>query len=240
MIGGGFAGHERAPPPRAPHAPPPFTVRSDGASREPVRTRIKICGVRSEAIVQAAARSGADAVGFVRVPTSPRFIDAASARRLAALLPSTIAAVAVHANADPGEIAYEWPHGWIQLHGAELEIDERLAPRTIIKALSIAAGEAAILHWDRHPQVHAVLIDAPNPGAGETFDHGQLAALRAELTKPLILAGGLTPENVGRAIHALRPWAVDVSSGVERVRGEKDAALIDAFCAAVRAADAER
>lgn len=237
MIGGGLSGHESAPPPRVPHALPTVTELREESSRGPSRTRIKICGVRSEAIVRAAARSGADAVGFVRVPTSPRFIDAAGARRLAALLAPTIAAVAVHANADPGEIVDEWPHGWIQLHGEEVAIDERLAGRTIVKALSIAAGEEAILRWDRHPRVHAVLIDAPHPGAGETFDHSKLALLRAELTKPLILAGGLTPKNVGRAIHVLQPWAVDVSSGVERVRGEKDPALIDAFCAAVRAAD---
>lgn len=205
----------------------------------PRRTRIKICGVRCEAMLLTAARCGADAVGFVRVASSPRAVDATTARRLAALLPPWIAAVAVHADGDASTILDEWPQGWIQLHGDERSIDDRFAQRSIVKALSIAAGEEAILRWDSDPRVQAILVDAPTPGSGEAFDHAPLVALRPRLSKPLVLAGGLTPENVGRAIHALRPWAVDVSSGVERQRGEKDAGLIDAFCAAVRAADGD-
>ena len=91
--------------------------------------------------------------------------------------------------------------------------------------------------WNACADVDALLVDGPDPGSGQAFDHDELAALMPELTKPLILAGGLTPENVGEAIRRVRPYAVDVSSGVESAPGIKDPAKIAAFCAAVRAAD---
>ena len=213
-----------------------------GAAAGPaaVRTRIKICGVRDVEMALHAARCGADAVGLVRVASSPRFVDAETALAVAAALPPWVAPVVVHADADAQEILEGWPHDWIQLHGAEPDIDPMLAGRAVIKALPANLSDEAILWWDRHPRVRALLIDAPRPGGGEPFDHGRLAALRPSLAKPLILAGGLSASTVGEAIHRLRPWAVDVSSAVERSRGCKDPGLVREFCAAVMAASTSR
>ena len=90
---------------------------------------------------------------------------------------------------------------------------------------------------DRDAARTALLIDGPRGGSGAVFEHGALAAMMDAITKPIILAGGLTPENVGAAIRSVRPYAVDVSSGVESAPGVKDPDLIRAFCAAVRQAD---
>jgi len=204
----------------------------------PGRTRIKICGVRTLELALVAAEAGADAIGLLRVPGSPRTIDAETALAVAAALPPWVAPVAVFADLPAAEVVGEWPRGWIQLHGCEQEIDTALIGRSIIKAVSVTLADDAFRRWDGHPHLRALLIDAPTPGGGVPFDLRRLEGLRGELRKPIILAGGLSPVNVGAAIRSLRPWAVDVSSGVEHRRGEKDPHLIREFCAAVRAADA--
>jgi len=202
----------------------------------PTRARIKICGVRDAAMALHAARCGADAVGLVRVPASPRYVDADAAIAIAAALPPWVAPVAVFADADTQEILETWPHDWIQLHGAETDIDPLLAGRSVIRAVPASLPDEDILRWDRHPRVRALLVDSPRPGSGEAFDHGRVIALRPRLSKPLILAGGLGPQTVGEAIRRVGPWAVDVSSAVERTRGCKDPELVRAFCAAALAA----
>lgn len=200
------------------------------------RVRIKICGLRTPEAIDAAVRAGADAVGFVQVASSPRSIDAEHARALVATLPPWIAAVSVFAGASTESIVDGATGGWIQLHGAvDLEAPA-LRRFRVIRALGIDAGRDTILRAHDHPHVAALLIDAPTPGAGVAFDLDPLMALRAELEKPLILAGGLTAENVAAAIDAVRPWAVDVSSGVESSRGMKDPVRIAEFCAAVAGA----
>ncbi|MCA9285831.1 MAG: phosphoribosylanthranilate isomerase [Phycisphaerales bacterium] len=204
----------------------------------PRRTRVKICGVRDVETAIAAASAGADAIGLVFAAASPRCVTADAAAAIADALPPWVVAVGVFADAPIGAIVADWPGQWVQLHGHETTVPSELRNRHVMKALPIDADERAFERWDRDPAVTALLIDAPDPGQGRAFDHQAFAARRATLTKPLVIAGGLTPENVGRAIHILRPWAVDVSSGVERERGIKDPARIDAFCAAVRAADA--
>ena len=95
----------------------------------------------------------------------------------------------------------------------------------------------AVREWDRCDAVRALLVDGSAGGAGESFDHGALAAMQAEISKPVIVAGGLTPDNVAAAVRNVRPFGVDVSSGVESAPGEKDPSLMEAFCAAVREAD---
>ncbi|MFO0872664.1 MAG: phosphoribosylanthranilate isomerase [Phycisphaerales bacterium] len=199
------------------------------------RVRIKICGVRTAEIVQVAAEAGADAVGFVLAPGSPRRIDAETAVDLAATLPPWVAPVAVFADAEVDEMLGAWPHDWIQLHGREADVHPALARRSVVKAVPITVGDEELLRWDAHPRVRALLVDAPRAGAGETFDLAPLVRVRARLGKPLIVAGGLTPRNVARIIREVHPWAVDVSSGVESSRGTKDASLIREFCDAVRA-----
>lgn len=206
------------------------------------RTRIKICGIRTEEALFAAADAGADAVGFVFVPSSPRSIDPQGAFELMGLLPAFVASVGVFVDPDPDDFAdieAICPTAHVQLHGTE---DERLVSALgpgVIKAVRFEPETIRVdmERWGRCDDVGAILVDAPTPGAGVAFDWKALAPLVEACEKPVILAGGLTPESVGEAVRIVRPYAVDVSSGVERERGVKDAALIEAFCDAVRRAD---
>ncbi len=209
-----------------------------------MRTRIKICGVRDAETARAAAEAGADAVGFVFVPSSPRYIAPDDAVGLMYALPPLVTAVGVVADLSVDEfsdVEEACPTQLAQLHGDEgLKTVQQCGPG-VIKA--VRAGpklEADLRKWANVDEVDAVLIDGPKAGSGEPVDWaGVRRALDAAgFGKPVFLAGGLTPENVGEAIRAVRPYAVDVSSGVESERGVKDHARIRAFCAAVREADA--
>jgi phosphoribosylanthranilate isomerase len=209
-------------------------------TRHPDRTRIKICGVTSVETARAAVEAGADAIGLVLATGSPRSIDHALAERIARSLPPFIAPVRVFRDA-PAEDVCAWPGQWLQLHGDEDEAYLKrsratASPRSIIRGFHFSAE--AVRRWGACRHVDALLIDGPRAGSGEAFDHQALAALMPDVTRPVILAGGLTPETVGEAIRTVRPFAVDVSSGVESSPGEKDPALIEAFCQAVRRADA--
>ena len=203
----------------------------------PARTRIKICGIKTELMALVAANAGADAIGLVFVPSSPRHVLPGTASRIARVLPPMVGSIGVFMNPSDPDLQ-NWPGRWVQLHGREEEPQiARIAQhRRVIKGLKFNAEQ--VLRWNRCPHVTALLIDGSEGGGGESFHHEELAEMMPQLNTPVILAGGLTPENVGDAIRAVRPWGVDVSSGVERERGEKDAGLIRAFCAAVREADA--
>jgi len=209
------------------------------------RTRIKICGIRDAESALAAAEAGADAVGFIFVRSSPRWIDPDEAFEVMASLPPMVASVGVYAVDDVDaftELEQRCPTVHTQLHGDE---DERTveACGPAIKAVRFdpakgpASLRAEVERWSDMPDVEAVLIDGLRAGSGESLDWGAVAEAIAGLETRVILAGGLTPENVGEAIRAVRPYAVDVSSGVEREPGVKDAAKIAAFCEAVRRAD---
>ena len=221
------------------------------------RTRIKVCGVRDAATAEAAVRAGADAVGLVFVAASPRAVDVDAARRVVAALPAFVEPVGLFVDEDPGrimEVATALSLRTVQLHGRETpgHVAE-LAPLRVIKALAFGeAGEAAATlgMWthSRPANLAAVLFDAPPPpdaattgGTGRTFDWRGLARLEAEGAladlPPVILAGGLTPANVAEAIGIVKPYAVDVSSGVESSKGVKDTGKIEAFCRAVRSMD---
>lgn len=207
------------------------------------RTRIKICGIRTEEALYAAADAGADAVGFMFVPTSPRYIEPAEAYDLMSILPPLVASVGVFADPSAEEfsnIEETCPTMYTQLHGLESEKTVRAYGPDVIKGVRYDAATigAELARWGAHEDVCAILVDGSAGGEGKAFDWSALAPLVAECAKPIILAGGLNAENVGAAVRACRPWAVDVSSGVERERGVKDAGLIEAFCEAVRLADA--
>jgi phosphoribosylanthranilate isomerase len=205
-----------------------------------VRTRIKICGISSIEMAVAAVEAGADTIGIVFAPGSPRHVLPGLAMQIARSLPPMVSAVGVFRNPSDADIM-NWRGQWVQLHGSEDESQaSRLGQqhRRIIKG--IAFDPTQIVKWDNSPHVSALLIDSSTPGSGAAFDHEALAQLMPALRTPVILAGGLTPESVGEAIRVVRPFAVDVSSGVEKSRGVKDAALIRAFCSAVRAADADQ
>ena len=219
------------------------------------RTRIKVCGLREAATLQAAVEAGADAVGFVFAP-SPRRIEPSAARPLIATLPAFVEPVGLFVDA-PASLVREAAAlaglRTVQLHGAEPpETVEALSPLRVIKAMAFDAQdpEASLARWRglAFPPA-ALLLDSPPAagvagGTGRRFDWGGLARWLAKGgavgLPPLIVAGGLTPSNVGELIAQVAPYAVDVSSGVESSRGVKDAGLIAAFCEGVRIADRSR
>ncbi len=203
---------------------------------------VKICGLREPVTLAAAVHAGADAVGFVFAPGSPRTVDADTVRRLLTAVPASVQTVGVFRRQPIDEVlatATAAGVSTVQLHGGEplAELDRlRAAGFDTIRALSLDE----YLHERQHDPAglrrHRLLLDAPVPGAGEPFD---TTALRAHPPHgDWLLAGGLTPANVRELLAALGNGSapgVDVSSGVESSRGHKDAALIDAFIAAARA-----
>ena len=206
------------------------------------RTRIKICGITDEEGLFAASDAGADAVGFVFHPKSRRFIEPEEAFELIGMLPPFVASVGLFVDAsverfsDTEEMC---PTDLSQLHGNESEQVARDCGPKVIKAVKFdpATIERELARWDKVDEVDAILVDGSAGGAGETFDWNALAKVKSATSKPLIIAGGLTHENVAEAIRIVRPYGVDVSSGVESEPGEKDRTLIAKFCAAVQAAD---
>jgi len=195
--------------------------------------RVKICGTTCVEDAMTAVRAGADALGFVFWRGSPRYIDPVRAAAIIAALPPFISTVGVFVNAEPVEIkriAARTGVSFVQLHGDEKpKTIDALRGLRVIKALRIACeGDLGrlILY-----QVEAFLLDAyvkgQPGGTGTTFDWD--LARRATLSGTVILAGGLTPENVAAAVRKARPFAVDVASGVEDAPGEKNKKLIFEF-----------
>ncbi len=205
-------------------------------------TRVKICGIRTLKDAHAAVAAGADAVGFVLWPKSRRYVDPEEAARIARNLPPFVVRVGVFVNEPPEtveEVAQHVGLDAIQLHGDEPpEVCARLR-RRVIKAIRVRNAHS--LQLAASYPVSALLLDTYLPdtygGTGRTFDWSLAEAIQ-HLDRPLILSGGLTPENVAEAIRRVRPYGVDVSSGVE-TDGRKDPEKIRAFVAAVRRADAE-
>lgn len=204
--------------------------------------RVKICGVTRAADARAAAAAGADAVGLNCYPGSRRYVPVAQLAPLAAALPPFVAPVLLFVNAAPAEVAAALervPHAILQFHGDEDEESCASYGRPYLRAVAVAR-EGALLDFEgRFPSAAALLADAPAAGyggSGKVFDWSQVPPPPAR-RKPLVLAGGLTADNVAAAILATRPYAVDVSSGVESdVKGIKDPVRIFEFISAVRAA----
>ncbi len=205
-------------------------------------TRIKICGITRLEDAQRAAELGAAALGFNFYPLSPRYIEPAAARAIIRRLPPFVAAVGVFANeTDAGQVisqAREAGATTVQVHGPRFPaLDELLSVFTLVVA--VAVGEGFKPEELRKIKASAYLLDAFDPdrlgGTGRTFDWK--AAREAKQYGPIILAGGLTPENVARAVREVRPFAVDVASGVESAPGIKDATKLRAFFTAVEEAD---
>ena len=198
------------------------------------QTWIKICGITSVQLAETAVESGADAIGVVFAKKSPRLIDKDLAHQIVNALPETVTPVGLFQNPALDDISgtQDWNLPWIQLHGDEDEAFIRLIEgRHIIKGFYFEPDE--VRRWNEFPGVDVLLIDGTSGGGGESFPHEKLAAMMPEISKPVILAGGLTPDNVAEAIGIVKPYGVDVSSGVESSRGVKDAGLIHEFCAAV-------
>jgi phosphoribosylanthranilate isomerase len=198
-----------------------------------MRTRVKICGITRVEDALAAARAGADAVGLVFHAASPRYLTAEQARAIVQALPAFVAAVGLFVDAEPSAvraILNQVPLDLLQFHGRETPEQCRSYGRRYIKALAMRPDLEVAREAGAYPDAAAILLDADKAGAaggtGETFDW---ARVPAGLAQPLILAGGLTPANVAAAVARVRPYAVDVSGGVERSPGIKDADKIAAF-----------
>jgi phosphoribosylanthranilate isomerase len=205
------------------------------------RTRIKICGLTREADVDAAVEAGADAIGLVFYAKSPRAITPQRAAELAKRLPPFVTPVGLFVNAAPGEIdaaTTAVPQLILQFHGDETPEGCLAARRPFIRAARMAHGLDLLDFVRRFSAAQAVLLDADvggYGGGGKVFDW---SVIPANVPAPVVLSGGLNPANVIDGVLRVRPWAVDVSSGVESAKGIKDAALIRRFCDAVREADA--
>jgi phosphoribosylanthranilate isomerase len=211
-----------------------------------VRTRIKICGLTREADVAAAVDAGADAIGFVLYAKSARHVTLDRAVQLAATLPPFVTPVLLFVNARLTQIdaaCKALPSALLQFHGDETAADCDAAYRPYLRAVRMGAG-VDLLDWSqRFPKAAALLLDADVEGyggGGKRFDWSLIPPAVPHATRtPLVLSGGLSPANVIDGVLAVRPYAVDVSSGVEASdKGIKDAALIRRFCDAVREADA--
>jgi phosphoribosylanthranilate isomerase len=206
-----------------------------------IRTRIKICGLTREADVDAAVESGADAVGFVMYPRSPRYVELERALALARRLPPFVTPVALFVNAEAGQIAavvQAIPDVLLQFHGDETPEYCRAPGRPFLRAARIKPGFDLLNYAAQYPHAQGLLLDAhveAYGGGGKVFDW---SLIPPNVPRPVVLSGGLHAGNVIDGIFQVRPSAVDVSSGVESAKGIKDATAIRRFCDAVREADA--
>jgi len=207
------------------------------------RTRIKVCGITNPQAALAAIDAGADAIGFVFVEDTPRFIDPEAAAGIMFNLPPFVSTVGVVRDLDVDqfcELEYKCPAHTMQLHGKEpVDVVQQCGPG-VIKAFKYedATIESQLKRWGKVEEIDAILIDGSDGGAGEAFDWAKLKGHLEGFEKAVIIAGGIDEHNVGEVIRTLRPYAVDVSSGVEDAPGVKNPEKIARFCAAVRAADA--
>ena len=198
---------------------------------------VKICGITRLEDARAAVELGANAVGFVFWPGSPRRIDPYRARAIAAALPPFVTTVGVFVDQPASYVngvASLVPLAAVQLHGRETPSDAAAIDRPDVKAVTLAT--AGHEEWPSHVML---LLDAHDPvrrgGTGQTIDWSAAAAMAAR--RPMLLAGGLNSENVGEAIARVRPHGIDVSSGVERAPGVKDRARLAALFKAIHAVD---
>lgn len=208
-----------------------------------MRTRVKICGItRPEDGVRAAAL-GADAVGLVFFPHSPRVVTVGQAREIAAALPPFVTRVGLFVDAAVAEveaILEQLPLDLLQFHGEEPEAYCVQFGRPYLKAVRMHPQRDVVAYMNGYPSATGFLLDAFHPavpgGSGERFDWSRVPA---ERPAPIVLAGGLHPGNVADAVRQVRPFAVDVSSGVEAGKGIKDPAKMMEFIRGVQRADHE-
>jgi phosphoribosylanthranilate isomerase len=209
-----------------------------------MRTRIKICGITRAQDARSAAQAGADAIGLVFYPPSPRYLSVERAVEIRDALEPFVQTVALFVNPDAAQVAQVIGRvrpGMLQFHGEETPEFCAQFGTPFVKAYRVrsgdSAGEHALEYLRPFSRAAAWLFDSHVPeygGVGETFDWSLLPATQE---RPVILSGGLARENVAGAVRRVRPWGVDVSSGVESAKGIKDAAKIAAFIAEVRNAD---
>lgn len=207
------------------------------------RTRLKICGITRPQDAMAVVQAGADAIGLVFYAPSPRAVDIAMAQAVVAAVPAFVTVTALFVNPSADEVQKVLDSvriDLIQFHGDEEDDFCSQFNRPYIKAIRVRQASDVVASCLRFPGALAVLLDSYKPGVpggtGETFDW---SLVPDELTKPIILAGGLTIANVASAIRQVRPFAVDVSGGVEADKGIKDPGKITAFADEVYRVDQE-
>ncbi|AZR84310.1 N-(5'-phosphoribosyl)anthranilate isomerase [Bordetella pertussis] len=214
-----------------------------------MRTRVKICGLTREQDIASAVQAGADAIGFVFYPASKRHVDPARAAQLRREVPAFVDVVALFVNPRPDEVQAVLDHvapDLLQFHGDETPQDCGRYGRRYLRAfragapgLDSAAGLAAACR--QYADAAGWLFDSYSAGyggSGQGFDHGLLAGVQADPAScAIVLAGGLHPGNVADAVRAVRPWAVDVSSGVEDAPGIKSVGKIRQLMAAIKSVD---
>jgi len=191
-----------------------------------MRTRVKICGITSPVDGIAAAQSGADAIGLVFYPPSPRALSTVIAREIVDSLPPFVTTVGLFVDmpqAEIDEILAAVPLDMLQFHGSEDPLFCASFDKPWMKAVRMSPEVDLLKEEERYFAASALLVDAYQKGVpggtGQSFDWGRVPV---GLQKPIVLAGGLTPENVEQAIKEVSPWAVDVSGGVELTKGVKD------------------
>ena len=207
------------------------------------RTRVKICGVTRVEDALLACGLGADAIGMVMTPTSPRCVSIERARAIRDVLPPFVDAVVLSHDLSEERVCAVVQGvrpDIVQFHGSEdAAFCESFGVR-YLKAIGMDGDVDVRAAAAEHPHAVGFVLDGHPPGQqggrGKTFDWSRIPE---DFARPILLAGGLHPGNVGDAIRTVRPWAVDLASGVESAPGIKDAAKLRAFFAAVRAADAE-
>jgi phosphoribosylanthranilate isomerase len=206
-----------------------------------VRTRVKICGITRPEDGVAAARAGADAIGLVFYPPSPRFLSVERALEIRDALPPFVQTVALFVNPDAAQVAQvigRVKPSLLQFHGEETPQFCGEFGLPFAKACRVKSGVDALKYLRPFSRASAWLFDSYVPeygGVGESFDWSLIPAV--EGGRHVILSGGLSAANVAEAVRRVKPWGVDVSSGVESAKGIKDAARIAAFIAEVRNAD---
>ncbi|MED5618334.1 phosphoribosylanthranilate isomerase [Ideonella sp. BN130291] len=207
----------------------------------PQRTRIKICGITREADLDEAVAAGADAIGLVLYERSPRHVSLEKAVALAQRLPPFVTPVCLLVNAPADRVAQvtgALPQALLQFHGDETPQQCAAPGRPFLRAARMAPGFDLLDFAVQYAHATGLLLDAHVEGyggGGKVFDW---SLIPPSVPSPVVLSGGLNPANVIDGVLHVRPWAVDVSSGVESAKGIKDAALMRRFCEAVREADA--
>ena len=206
------------------------------------RTRVKICGITCPNHAHAAVRAGADAIGLVFYEPSPRYVTIPRAREVCRALPPMVSVVGVFVNPEPHEVdavVDSVPVDLLQFHGDEPPERCAEAARPYIKAVRVRERADILEASERYSGARALLLDAHHDalwgGTGMRFDW---SVVPGDIERPVVLAGGLTPENVADAIRRVRPFAVDVSGGVERAPGDKDPSTMDRFMKEVAGAEA--
>ncbi len=206
-----------------------------------MRTRVKICGFTQvdEAVI--ATKLGVDAIGLVFYPPSPRHVNIEQAQKIVKALPAFVTVVALFVDEKESqikEVIKQVSIDCIQFHGDEMPVNCRLYNKPYIKAIRMLPDLDILEMTDQYYDASSLLLDAYHPGikggSGSQFDWGLIPK---DCSKSIILAGGLHVDNVKQAIQSVRPYALDVSSGVEKTKGVKDVAKMAAFIQAINEGD---